>query len=120
MTPENRRVWDVSLLIASVLIVGASLLLTPDPVHLSLFGWQLPPLCLIKAVTGHDCPGCGMTRSFTYMGHIDPVTAFRMHMLGPVLWAAVAAQIPWRIVKLLRGSSPTKAPAGPDVADPVS
>jgi hypothetical protein len=53
-----------------------------------------------------------MTRSFTYMGHLDPGTAFRMHMLGPVLWVAVAVQIPWRIVKLLRGSSAPHAPAG--------
>lgn len=120
MTWASQRTADVVLLVGSALIVLASVLLTPDPNHLSLFGWQLPPLCLIKAVTGHDCPGCGMTRSFTYMGHLDPVTAFRMHILGPVLWTAVAVQIPWRIVKLLRGSSPTQAPAGRDVAGPVS
>ena len=116
----NERIWDLSLLIAAVVIIGASMLLTPDPVHLSLFGWQLPPLCLIKAVTGHDCPGCGMTRSFTYMGHLDPGMAFRMHLLGPVLWAAVAVQIPWRIVRLLRGSSATHAATGSDVPGPLS
>ena len=120
MTPANQRIWDLSLLVGSALIVLASVLLTPDPIHLSLFGWQLPPLCLIKAVTGHDCPGCGMTRSFTYMGHLDPWMAFRMHALGPVLWGAVAAQIPWRIVKLVRGSSPAPAAAGPDAPGPVS
>jgi hypothetical protein len=120
MTPENQRVWDLSILIASVLVVAASVLLTPDPIALSLFGWQLPPLCLFKTLTGHDCPGCGLTRSFTYMGHLDPVAAFRMHALGPVLHAAVAAQIPWRIVKLLRGSSTAAAPTGSDVPGPLS
>jgi hypothetical protein len=120
MTPENQRVWDLSILLASVLVVVASMLLTPDPLHLSLFGWQLPPLCLFKALTGHDCPGCGLTRSFTYMGHLDPVVAFRMHALGPLLWGFVAAQIPWRIVKLLRGDSVRQAPAGSDVPGPLS
>ena len=117
---NSQRTADLVLLVGSGLIVLASVLLTPDPVHLSLFGWQLPPLCLIKAVTGHDCPGCGMTRSFTYMGHLEPSLAFRMHILGPPLWTAVAAQIPWRIVKLVRGSSPTQATPGRDVAGPVS
>ena len=120
MTPENQRVWDLSILIASVLVVAASVLLTPDPIHLSLFGWQLPPLCVFKAFTGHDCPGCGLTRSFTYMGHLDPLTAFRMHVLGPVLWGAVAAQIPWRIVKLLCGSSAAAPASGSDVPGPLS
>ena len=120
MTWTSQRTADLILLVGSALIVLASVLLTPDPAHLSLFGWQLPPLCLIKAVTGHDCPGCGMTRSFTYMGHLDPGTAFRMHMLGPVLWAAVAVQIPWRIVKLLRGSSAAPATTGSNVSGPLS
>jgi hypothetical protein len=118
MTTE--KVWDLSILIASVLVVTASVLLTPDPLQLSLFGWQLPPLCLFRALTGHDCPGCGLTRSFTYMGHVDPVTAFRMHVLGPLLWGAVAAQIPWRIVKLIRGSSPAAAASGSDLSGPLS
>ena len=117
---NSQRTADLVLLVGSGLIVLASVLLTPDPVHLSLFGWQLPPLCLIKAVTGHDCPGCGMTRSFTYMGHLDPGMAFRMHLLGPVLWTAVAVQIPWRIVKLLRGSSAAHAATGSDVPGPLS
>ena len=120
MTPENQRIWDLSILVASVLIVTASVLLTPDPIRLSLFGWQLPPMCVFKALTGHDCPGCGLTRSFAYMGHVDPLTAFRMHVLGPVLYGAVAGQIPWRIVKLVRGSSRATAASGSDVPGPLS
>jgi hypothetical protein len=116
----SHRAADLILLVGSALILLLSVLLTPDPVHLSLFGWQLPPMCLIKAVTGHDCPGCGLTRSFTYMGHLDPGMAFRMHTLGPVLWAAVAVQIPWRIVKLLRGSYAAHATTGSDAPRPLS
>jgi hypothetical protein len=120
MTPENQRVWDLSILLASVQVVVASVLLTPDPLHLSLFGWQLPPLCAFRALTGYDCPGCGLTRSFTYMGHLDPVAAFGMHAAGPLLWTAVAAQVPWRIVRLLRRDSATPARAGSDRAGPLS
>jgi hypothetical protein len=120
MTPENQRVWDLSILVSSVLVVGMSVLLLPDPLHLSLFGWELPPLCVFKALTGHDCPGCGLTRSFTYMGHLDIVAAFRMHALGPVLWGFVAAQVPWRISRLLRGHSETPDPTGSDAPRPLS
>jgi hypothetical protein len=117
---SHQRVWDLSLLAAAAFVVAMSVMLTPDPIHLSLFGWQLPPLCLFKALTGHDCPGCGLTRSFTYMGHLDPIAAFRMHMLGPVLYLGVAAQIPWRISKLLRGYSAAPVPTGSDAPGPLS
>jgi hypothetical protein len=56
---NSQRTADLVLLVGSGLIVLASVLLTPDPVHLSLFGWQLPPLCLIKAVTGTTARAAG-------------------------------------------------------------
>ena len=51
-------------------------------------------------MTSLSCPGCGMTRSFTYMGHGQIVDAFRLHMLGPFLYTLVVVQIPLRMMRL--------------------
>lgn len=89
-------------------VITASMILTPSDSAVSLFGIPIPPLCMWKRITGWDCPGCGLTRSFTYMGHGDVLGAFARHKLGPLLYLGVAAQIPWRIFRLIwpAGSRP--------------
>ncbi|NOY26991.1 MAG: DUF2752 domain-containing protein [Oligoflexia bacterium] len=93
---------DAVILAISVGVIILSTLLSPDPQTLSLFGYQIPTLCIWKNLTGWNGPGCGLTRSFTYMGHLMPVAAFGMHKLGPLLWIATLAQIPWRLRLLWR------------------
>ncbi len=65
-----------------------------------MFGWDIPPLCLFSNLTGMDCFGCGLTRSFTYMGHGDVAAAFARHMLGPLFYVLVVAQVPLRTWRL--------------------
>ena len=93
---------EAYLLVAAVLVVGLSAVLTPSDSVLTLLGWPVPPLCVWKNLTGMDCVGCGLTRSFTWMGHGELSRAWSIHRLGPVLYAAVAAQIPWRAFRLFR------------------
>jgi hypothetical protein len=57
---------------------------------------------VIKAVTGQDCLGCGLTRSFTYTAEGALSAAFERHRLGPPLFLLVLAQIPYRLWALLR------------------
>jgi hypothetical protein len=66
---------------------------------------RLPALCPVHALTGHDCPGCGMTRSLLALARGDLGASFRQHPFGaPVLlWAAAAALLP--PVRLLRGDT---------------
>lgn len=42
-----------------------------------------PPLCLLKAITGLPCPGCGLIRSLVALGHGDLGAALYLHPLGP-------------------------------------
>jgi len=39
--------------------------------------------CIFRNVTGLPCPGCGMTRGFTAMGHGRPAEAWRFNPLAP-------------------------------------
>ncbi len=90
------------LFLGALSVVTLSAALTPGDTALHLFGWQVPPLCAWKALTGQDCMGCGLTRAFVWMGHGEPARAFARHTLGPVLWVLVAAQVPLRAVAFWR------------------
>lgn len=97
---------DLMMLVVALAVVVASMVLTPSETVLTLFGWEVPPLCVFRNVSGQDCPGCGLTRSFTYMGHLDVRAAFGRHVLGPVLYVAVAAQVPLRAWRLWERRQP--------------
>ena len=81
-------------------IIAASMILSPTDAVVSLWGFEIPELCMWRRLTGLGCPGCGMTRSFTYMGHGQIVDAFRLHKLGPILYTLIAVQIPLRMVRI--------------------
>lgn len=111
LPPEERarrrdQQSDGMMLVVAIGIVVLSILLTPSESVLTLWGWEVPPLCVFKNLTGADCPGCGLTRSFTYMGHFDPRAAFDRHWLGPALYALVAAQVPFRAWRMWKRRRP--------------
>ena len=81
-------------------VIAASMFLSPTDEVVSLWGFEIPELCTWRRLTSLSCPGCGMTRSFTYMGHGQIVDAFRLHKLGPLLYTLVAVQIPIRAVRI--------------------
>jgi len=99
------RTLDVAVLIGALAVVIVSALLDTTDDWVTVFGWQMPEVCTLRKVFGLPCPGCGLTRSFVYMGHLDVLAAFRMNWLGPLFWGFVAAQVPlrsWKLLKALR------------------
>ena len=52
-----------------------------------------PVLCTFRAVTGHPCPSCGMTRSWSAMGHGRLREATGYHLLGPATFVAAMAMV---------------------------
>jgi hypothetical protein len=62
----------------------------------------LPELCLTRRWYGLDCPGCGMTRCFISLAHGDLVAAWAYNPAGPLLFAIVAFQLPFRSLQLWR------------------
>ncbi len=49
-----------------------------------------PPLCPFAAVTGHACPGCGLTRAAGALLRGRVHDGLALHPLAPVLMAQVA------------------------------
>lgn len=75
------------------LIAGGLALLAGSfayPYLQGLLSW-IGPACLFKRVTGLPCLLCGMTRSLAATAHGHLREAFRLHLLGPPLYAAAAA-----------------------------
>jgi len=100
--PSLQRAWDIGVLVTCAAVVAMSVLLSPTDEAVYLLGVRIPELCTLRRITGLSCPGCGLTRSFTFMGHLDVVAAFQMHALGPLLYALTAAQVPLRVWSLWR------------------
>ncbi len=62
--------------------------LTPSPRgHATHTQLGLPP-CPSTLFFDRPCPGCGLTTSFSAIVHLDPLSAFRAHPFGPLLYAA--------------------------------
>ena len=82
-------------------------------------GLRLPPLCPTKVVLDIDCPGCGLTRSFVATAHGELRAAWGFHRFGPIFFAIVALQVPYRGARLVmwwrrrrRGEAHAPPPAG--------
>ena len=83
------------------------LLLVPAAVLAAAFllpaGWESSvPLCLVKALTGFDCPGCGMTRAFIFISHGRFADAVAMHPASIPAYAIVAGLALAGIVRIVR------------------
>ncbi len=68
----------------------------------------LPP-CVFNALFRIDCPGCGMTRSFSLLSQLRIGDAFRAHPAGPVLLATMTCYVAaphGRVVRIMRDAAP--------------
>ena len=86
----DRLAWALAAIVAWP-VLALSAWLQPDArgfgTHQQL---GLPP-CGFEAMTHVPCPGCGLTTSFAAMAHLHVVEALRAHLMGPPLFALVAA-----------------------------
>ncbi len=82
---------------AAFAVVAVAVVMEPGPDSVVLFGVPLPAVCLFRNFFGMSCLGCGLTRSFAYMGDGNLAAAFELHVAGPALFAATLAFVPWSL-----------------------
>ncbi|SBT38020.1 Protein of unknown function (DUF2752) [Micromonospora narathiwatensis] len=70
--------WAVPLAAAGCVGLGMAYALLSNPTHSDP---DAPPTCVLKLLTGLDCPGCGGTRALWYVLHADLPAAARHHFL---------------------------------------
>jgi hypothetical protein len=56
-------------------------------------GIEIPQSCFIKTITGHDCPTCGITRSFIAIGHGDLGAALKYNPAGALAYLVCLEEI---------------------------
>ncbi len=52
-----------------------------------------PTLCLFRAATGLPCPSCGMSRSWSALGHGRVRDATGYHLMGPITFVVAASLV---------------------------
>ena len=61
----------------------------------------LPP-CTFRILTGHNCPGCGLTTSFSNLAHGQLGGALAANPLGVLLFSLVAISLPYFLFRTIR------------------
>ena len=112
--PAIERFWafyrsnfwlHVTFLAVSLGIITCSLLMSvegPTTVRVPGWPWAMPESCMSRRAWGIDCPGCGLTRSFISMSHLQFANAFSFNAAGPLVYLFVLWQIPWHVYQLFR------------------
>ena len=103
MTSTNSWLrFELNVLLMAVGVLVLAALMHPSTETLTLWGFELPPMCTWRRLTGMNCPGCGLTRSFVFLAHGRLMEAFSMNWFGPPMFAVVAGQLPYRLLRLWR------------------
>jgi hypothetical protein len=56
-------------------------------------GRPIPELCLIRRLSGHRCPGCGMTRAMAFLVRFRVVRAVKVNPLVVPLFMVLGALV---------------------------
>ncbi|MFM7843153.1 MAG: DUF2752 domain-containing protein [Planctomycetota bacterium] len=100
-----RHSGDWTLLVVCTAIVTAALVLSvrgEEQVLVPVVQQPLPGICTFKRVTGWNCPGCGLTRSFISLAHGDLRSAWQFNPASWYFFPLVVVQIPYRAWQLWR------------------
>jgi hypothetical protein len=107
---DLRQQWLFFSLALAVLCASVLLGIGPQgQVRLPLLHVALPDSCAFHRISGRDCPGCGLTRSFVSLAHGDWRSAVQYNPVGPLWFGVLLAQIPyrgWQIRRLRMGQPP--------------
>ena len=96
--PSDRST-HVTLLIISFLLITLPLIVSYDANATTapdMLGWKMPQTCYTQVLFGTECPGCGLTRSFSLLAHFEFRDSLRLHRVGWLLFLYFAWQVYFR------------------------
>lgn len=99
---SNISMHAIFLAISTGVILMSFLMRSEGPKSVYLPGSKipLPESCASRRITGYDCPGCGLTRSFISISHGQFQRAWEFNATSFVLYPFCAIQIPWSLLQL--------------------
>lgn len=83
---------NVALAAAALCLIGLAQGVRTGFGGMALFGWRVPEACLLKAMTGRPCPGCGTARSVVLATQLRLRESAEMHPSGLYVAAWLAGQ----------------------------
>jgi hypothetical protein len=97
-TPSTTH--HIIIIVMCTIILTGCFLFHVDETGLFLFGYKWPMRCFLKETIGLKCALCGISRSLCLTARGDFRTAASCHPLGPVIFAFILWQLPYRIFVL--------------------
>lgn len=88
---ECERARHVNVLVSSMLILGGLCWVGAD---------SFPARCVVRLLTGHLCPFCGMTHAVAALARGDLREAWAFHPGGVLQGLVLAVQLPLRVAAL--------------------
>lgn len=98
---KHQVLYHIAILLLCAAILIFSLLLETGEGKLYLFGFKWPHRCPLYETVGIRCALCGLTRSFSSLAHGDWHQSIKFHVLGPIIFAFICFQIPYRIYGII-------------------
>ncbi len=87
----------VIILFVCVCVVAGAFMLDGDELGVYFFGFALPMRCPLHQAVGLKCSLCGLTRSICLFAHGNFLESFKLHAIGPAIFAFIIWQIPYRM-----------------------
>ena len=98
---KHQVLYHIVILMLCAVILLFSLLMQLKEGKLFLFGYKWPHRCPLYEIVGIKCALCGLTRSFCSLAHGNLLSSIRFHTLGPLFFAFICFQIPYRIYAVI-------------------
>ncbi len=95
---DSRRRWHLNLALSGAAV---ALFFLCFPAALLT---RIPHVCLMQALAGIPCPGCGILTSLFALARGDLGSCWRANPAGTLVGALVLAQVPAHALALLRDS----------------
>ena len=95
LTPAKRETHGLIILLCTGILLLSLLLRVQDSgaVYIpSLEKYPLPESCIVKQISGTECPTCGLTRSFIAIGHSHFTAAWHFNRVGIFVYLYVILQ----------------------------